>query len=105
MDGQFTDLMADIGTKAKRAAAELAYASSERKVAALTSAAHFLWERRQEILDANSIDCDGGRDKGLSPAMQDRLVLNEARILAMVDGLRSIAEQRDPVGRDRKAHV
>ena len=99
MDGQFTDLMADIGAKAKRAAAELAYASSERKVAALTSAAHFLWERRQEILDANSIDCDGGRDKGLSAAMQDRLVLNEARILAMVDGLRSIAEQRDPVGR------
>ena len=68
-------------------------------IAALTSAAHFLWERRQEILDANSIDCDMGRDKGLSAAMQDRLVLNDARILAMVDGLRSIAEQRDPVGR------
>jgi glutamate-5-semialdehyde dehydrogenase len=99
MDGQFTDMMGQIGARARAAAAELAYASSERKVAALVSAAHFLWERRQEILDANVIDCDAGRDKGLSAAMLDRLMLNETRLRGMVDGLRAIAEQKDPVGR------
>jgi glutamate-5-semialdehyde dehydrogenase len=50
MDGQFTDLMTEIGAKARAAAAELAYASSERKAAALISAADAVWRRRQEIL-------------------------------------------------------
>ena len=99
MDGSFADMMAEIGAKARAAAAELAFASSERKVAALISAAQFVWDRRQEILDANAIDCDEAAAKGLSAAMQDRLMLNETRIRGIVDALRSIAEQRDPVGR------
>ena len=99
MDGTFSDLMAEIGAKARAAAAELAYASQERKYAALVSAAHFVWERRQEILDANSIDLGNADARGISPAMRDRLVLNEARIRGIVDALRTVAEQRDPVGR------
>ena len=99
MDGQFTDLMSDIGQKARAAAAELAFASSERKAAALVSAAAAVWDRRQEILDANCLDLDYGSEKGLSPAMMDRLKLDENRIRGIVDSLRSVAEQNDPVGR------
>ncbi len=99
MDGQFTDLMAEIGGKARAAAAELAFASSERKSAALISAADAIWRRRQEILDGNVCDMDFGRDKGLSPAMLDRLRLDDHRIRAIADGLRMVAEQKDPVGR------
>ncbi|AWB48192.1 glutamate-5-semialdehyde dehydrogenase [Gemmobacter aquarius] len=99
MDGTFSGMMADIGAKARAAAAELAYASSERKAAALTSAAHAVWARRQEILDGNVLDMDFAEKKGLSPAMLDRLRLDEGRVRAIVDGLRSVAEQRDPVGR------
>ena len=71
MDGateDFAAMMAEIGAKARAAAAELAFAGSERKSAALISAAHAVWERRQEILDGNYIDLDYGRAKGLSPA-------------------------------------
>ncbi len=99
MDGQFTELMTDIGQKARAAAAELAFASSERKAAALVSAAAAVWARRQEILDANCLDLDYGTEKGLSPAMMDRLKLDENRIRGIVDSLRSVAEQKDPVGR------
>ncbi len=99
MDGSFAEMMAEIGAKARAAAAELAYASSERKAAALTSAAHAVWARRQEILDGNVLDMAYGAEKGLTPAMMDRLRLDEGRIRAIVDGLRSVAEQRDPVGR------
>jgi glutamate-5-semialdehyde dehydrogenase len=99
MDGQITDLMAEIGTKARAAAAELAYAGTERKYAALISASHFIWERRQEILDANSIDLGTAEEKGLSPAMTDRLMLNDHRIRGIVDSLRTVAEAADPVGR------
>ena len=94
-----SDLMTEIGTRARAAAAELAYASSERKAAALQAAAAAVWARRDEILDANVLDMDFGRDKRLSPAMLDRLMLNETRLRGIVDGLRQVAEQRDPVGR------
>ncbi len=99
MDAQYADLMAEIGSAARAAAAELAYASSERKYAALVSAAQFVWEERNAILDANSEDMAFGEAKGLSPAMLDRLRLDDHRLRGIVDALRAVAEQRDPVGR------
>lgn len=93
-----TALMHDIGERARDAAAELAFASAERKHAALIGAAEAVWKRRAEIIAANARDLDYGREKGLSPAMMDRLMLDEDRIRGIVDGLRAVAEQRDPVG-------
>ena len=93
------DEMREIGRKAKAAAAELAYAGAERKYAALICAADAVWQRRQEILDANGLDMAYGTAKGLNAAMLDRLLLNEDRIRSIVDGLRAVAEQTDPVGR------
>jgi glutamate-5-semialdehyde dehydrogenase len=92
-------MMTEIGTAARAASAELAYASSERKAAALQAAAAAVWARRDEILDANVLDMEYGTQKGLSPAMLDRLMLNETRLRGIVDGLRQVADQRDPVGR------
>ncbi|MFM7655348.1 MAG: glutamate-5-semialdehyde dehydrogenase [Paracoccaceae bacterium] len=96
---EHADMMAEIGAKARAAAAELAFASSERKAAALQAAAAAVLARRDEILDANVLDMDFGREKGLSPAMLDRLMLNDTRLRGIADGLRQVAEQRDPVGR------
>ncbi len=92
-------MMADIGSRARAAAAELAFASSERKAAALQAAAAAVWARREEILDANVLDMAYGTEKGLSPAMLDRLMLNETRLRGIADALRQVAEQKDPVGR------
>jgi glutamate-5-semialdehyde dehydrogenase len=97
-DNDISKLMADIGNRAKAASAELASASAERKHAALISAAENVWQRREEIITANLADLEFGREKGLSDAMMDRLMLDESRIQGMVDGLRSVAEQADPVG-------
>lgn len=91
-------LMADIGKRAKAATTALATATAERKHAALIAAADAVWARRAEIIAANAKDLDFGRDKGLSAAMMDRLMLDEGRIQGMVDGLRAVAEQADPVG-------
>ena len=99
MDGQFTDLMTEIGRKAREAAAELACASSERKAAALIAAADAVWRRRQEIFDANTLDLDAADQRGITPAMRDRLRLDDTRLRGIVDALRQIAEQKDPVGR------
>ncbi|WP_299699831.1 glutamate-5-semialdehyde dehydrogenase [uncultured Tateyamaria sp.] len=91
-------LMADIGTRARTAAASLAFASAERKHAALISAAEHVWNSRDAIIAANALDMEFGRNKGLSDAMMDRLRLDEERIQGIVDGLRAVAEQADPVG-------
>ncbi|MEC3860480.1 glutamate-5-semialdehyde dehydrogenase [Mesobacterium sp. TK19101] len=91
-------LMAEIGTTAKSAAAELAFAPADVKTAALNAAADAVWANRAEIVEANARDMDYGRDKGLSDAMMDRLLLTEDRIKGIVDGLRAVAAQDDPVG-------
>ncbi len=91
-------LMADLGKRAKEAARELAFASAERKHAVLIAAAETVWANRADIIAANKKDLEFGRDKGLSPAMMDRLMLDDSRIQGMVDGLRTVADQTDPVG-------
>jgi glutamate-5-semialdehyde dehydrogenase len=91
-------LMAEIGGKARAAARPLAVASAERKHAALIGMAESVARHEQDILDANVIDMANGEEAGLSPAMLDRLKLSPARIRAVADGIRAIAELRDPVG-------
>ncbi len=91
-------LMADLGKRAKAASRDLAYATAERKHAALIAAAEAVWESRLQIIEANKKDLEFGRNKSLSPAMMDRLMLDEDRIQGMVDGLRTVADQADPVG-------
>ena len=97
-DMNIPDLMADIGTRAKAAAKTLASATAQAKTAALNAAGDAVWAARGNIIAANAKDMAYGRDKGLSAAMLDRLMLDEDRIQGMVDGLRSVAAQDDPVG-------
>ena len=92
------DLMADIGARAKAAARILAIATPQAKTDALVAAADAVWAARSAIIDANAKDMAFGRDKGLSAAMLDRLMLDEERIKGMVKGLKSVAAQDDPVG-------
>ncbi len=91
-------IMDEIGRNAKAAAAKLAFASSAAKAKALTHAADRVWARREEIIAANAKDLAFGRDKGLSDAMMDRLMLDAPRIQGICDSLRAVAGQDDPVG-------
>jgi glutamate-5-semialdehyde dehydrogenase len=91
-------LMLEIGARARAASHALAIASAERKHAALISMAAEIIARKNEILGANAIDLDNARAAGVTPSFIDRLTLTESRITAMANGIRSIAELRDPVG-------
>jgi len=93
-----TALMADMGVRARKAAAVLATASAERKYAALVGAAQALNKHRAEILAENQRDMQAGRERGMTKAFLDRLLLTDARIDGIIDGLRAIAELPDPVG-------
>jgi glutamate-5-semialdehyde dehydrogenase len=91
-------LMADIGRRARAAAAVLATASAERKHAALIGAAQAVNKHRAEILAENARDIEAGKANGMSKAFLDRLLLTDTRIDAIIDALRAIAELPDPVG-------
>lgn len=91
-------MMQELGQRAKAAAAELGFAPAAQRQQALEAAADAVWAKRAEIIAANAEDLEFGRNKGLSDAMMDRLMLDEARIKGIVDGLRNVAGQDDPVG-------
>ena len=76
-DLNIPEMMTTVGANARAAAAELASASAERKHAALIAAAEAIPERSDEIEAANALDMDFGREKGLSDAMLDRLLLTK----------------------------
>ncbi|MFP6732547.1 MAG: glutamate-5-semialdehyde dehydrogenase [Rhodospirillales bacterium] len=96
--GNIPALMQEIGAAAKDAARTLAGAPTEAKNRALTEAANSLRGNAAALLDANAKDMDGGREKGLTASLLDRLALDEKRIEAMAVGLEQIAALEDPVG-------
>ncbi|HEV2518857.1 MAG TPA: glutamate-5-semialdehyde dehydrogenase [Devosia sp.] len=92
-------VMLELGRRARAAAAVLAFASPESKLKALHAAADAIDDRRDDILSANALDMRAAESKGISKAFLDRLQLNDKRIDLMIEGLRTIAELPDPVGR------
>ncbi|HQZ13122.1 MAG TPA: glutamate-5-semialdehyde dehydrogenase [Devosia sp.] len=91
-------IMLELGRKAKAAASVLAFTTADKKRDALLGAATALDERRDDILSANALDMAAAVTKGISKAFLDRLQLNDKRIDAIIEGLRTIAELPDPVG-------
>lgn len=91
--------MLELGRRARAAAATLAFADPALKVKALHAAADAIDERRDDIMSANALDIRAAEGKGISKAFLDRLLLTDKRIDAMIEGLRTIADLPDPVGR------
>ena len=88
----------ELATNAKRASRRLATADAAVKNRALVAMAEALERREAEILVENADDIAEGRKKGLSAALIDRLLLDEARLRGMAASLRDIAALPDPVG-------
>lgn len=89
---------------AKKASQKLATLSSLDKNKALLSMAQALENKAPMILEENSLDMETGRQKGLSAALLDRLLLTTERITQMADGLRQIATLNDPIGNGIMSH-
>ncbi len=93
-----TELIAEMGRRARSAALVLASMPSTRKAAALASAAKSIRAASATIVAANAEDMALAADAGLSGALLDRLRLDEARVAAMADGVAAVAALTDPVG-------
>ncbi len=93
------DTVRQIATDARAASHALGLVDGKTRNAALRAGAAALRQSRPEISDANDKDMEFGREKGLSAAMLDRLLLTDERIDAMANGLETVAELPDPLGR------
>ncbi len=91
-------VMAEVGRKARAAAAPLSIATTEQKNKALIAAAEAMLEARAEILEANRLDLANAEKNGMAASFVDRLTLDDSRIDAIADGIRAIAALPDPVG-------
>ena len=91
-------LIATLGARARRAAAIIARASNAQKADALRRAAQALRDQAPAIIAANARDMDNAAANGLSPAMLDRLKLDEARVEATAAGVDQVASLADVLG-------
>jgi glutamate-5-semialdehyde dehydrogenase len=93
------DMLA-LGRRAKGASRALREASTETRNKALRAAAAAIRARQQDILAANALDMADGQTNKVSPALLDRLMLDDKRIEAMAKGIEDVAALPDPVGRE-----
>ena len=91
-------IVAELGRRAKGAAVALRNAGTAPKNRALVEAARLIRGDKAAILAANAKDIAAAQAAGMTSALQDRLLLNAARVEAMAKGLDDIAALPDPVG-------
>lgn len=92
-------MLTELGKKAKEAEKTLMIATTEQKNKALKYIAQALIENADEIIQANTIDLENGKNNGMSEAMLDRLKLDKGRIKGMAKGVEDVVLLPDPVGR------
>ena len=97
--GEIRESLEQMGSMAKAAARKLAVAAPEDKNRWLTAMADAVDADAELIMRANQTDMENAKAAGLSPAMLDRLRLDEKRIKGISDGLRHVVTLPDPVGR------
>ncbi|MBR7887829.1 glutamate-5-semialdehyde dehydrogenase [Marinomonas sp. A79] len=90
--------MNQVGLQARFASRLLAKASTQQKNSALFAMAEALEQARPRLIEENAKDIKNGEEKGLDAALLDRLLLDDARINGMIEGLKQVASLPDPIG-------
>lgn len=95
---QISELVIDIAQRARAASLELASLPTATKDQFLHALAQQLIDRTPEILAANALDLQAAQDNALAAPMLERLSFTPERIAAMAEGVRQVAQLKDPVG-------
>lgn len=90
--------MDEMGMRAQAAKREISSASEDTKNQALECVARTIERNADRIISENALDMAAGRRGGLTPALLDRLFLDESRVAAIVEGCRQVVGLPDPVG-------
>lgn len=77
---------------------KLSQLNASQKNLGLLSAASSIDKNRKSILDANAIDVELSRQKGVSESLVDRLALDDKRIDGIIESIKIVAQSEDPIG-------
>ncbi len=91
--------MNELARRVREASIQLAGADTALKNRALAGIAEALTSRKDEIIRANQEDLRRSEMENLPAPLLKRLTFNEAKIADVVDGIHSLAELEDPVGK------
>ena len=94
----YESMVMDLSIKAKKASQQIATADTATKNKVLELIGQKLDQQKQTIFDENALDLKAAEEKGLSPAMLDRLKISSQTLEQMIQGLQEVAELPDPVG-------
>lgn len=86
------------GKRAKVASFTMMERTTKEKNAALRAIAAQLLQDEAHILQENERDLIEGKEKGIDPAVLDRIMLNHDRLVAIHDALLQVVELQDPIG-------
>ncbi len=86
--------------KLKNGSEMLAVQTAAQKNSALSEVADALDKNRQKILKANKVDISLAKENGISDSLIDRLTLDDKRINGIIDSLKIVMNQTDPVGEE-----
>ena len=84
----------------RNASNELALQNASKKNSALNAVAKALDENRASIISANQKDIENARKNGISESIIDRLMLNDKRIDGIIDSIKIVIGQTDPIGEE-----
>ncbi len=94
----YTAYFESLGKAARSASMAGQVLSTEDKNHILEQIACDLETAIPTILEANSIDCSQAEENGVPSVMMDRLRLTKERIEGICEGVRQVANLRDPIG-------
>jgi glutamate-5-semialdehyde dehydrogenase len=94
-----TTLISEIAKKARAATYTLANSTLAERNKLINSIADELEKNLQSILNSNQMDVEAARAAKISPALIDRLILNEKRVAQMAAVAREISKLPDPLGK------
>lgn len=92
------EILEKLGQNAKNAEVVLRNLSTNDKNRTLETVAQALVDHTEEILEANALDVENGKNNQMPEGLIDRLMLNAGRIEGMADGLRQLVGLEDPIG-------
>lgn len=92
------EMLQTLGKNAREAEVILRNLDTAKKNQVLEAVADRLVTDAGVLLDANAIDVENGRNNQMPEGLIDRLMLTQARIEGMAEGLRQVASLEDPVG-------
>ena len=82
----------------REGANRLSQLTASQKNLGLLAAASSIDKNRKSILDANAIDVELSRQKGVPESLVDRLSLDDKRIDGIIESIKIVAQSEDPIG-------